>query len=84
MANTQLIRDYIHASGYKLQYIAQGLDLSTNALHQKLLGSTQFKVDEAEKLSAILGLTMLERDACFFDGENRLTRSMAEPLPDRR
>lgn len=84
MANTTLIRDYIQASGYKLQYIAQGLDLSTNALHQKLLGSTQFKVDEAEKLSAILGLTMLERDACFFDSENRLTRSMAALHPDRR
>lgn len=84
MANTKLIRDYIQASGYKLQYIARGLNLSTNALHQKLLGSTQFKVDEAEKLSAILGLTMLERDACFFDGENRLMRSMAVTTAERR
>lgn len=73
MANTQLIENYIRTSGYKLQYVAQGLGISTNALHQKLLGNTQFKLDEAEKLSAILGMTMLERDACFFDNENRIT-----------
>lgn len=73
MANTQLIEQYIRTSGYKLQYVAQGLGISTNALHQKLLGNTQFKLDEAEKLSAILGMTMLERDACFFDNENRIT-----------
>lgn len=76
MANTQLIEQYIRTSGYKLQYIAQGLGISTNSLHQKLLGNTQFKLDEAEKLSAILGMTMLERDACFFDNENRIAINM--------
>ncbi len=75
MANTRLIEDYIRSSGYKLQYVAQGLGISANALHQKLLGNTQFKLDEAEKLSAMLGMTMLERDACFFDHEEQLARS---------
>lgn len=84
MANTRLIEEYIRTSGYKLQYIAQGLGISTNALHQKLLGNTQFKLNEAEKLSAILGMTMLERDACFFDNENRITVHMMHAKSDQR
>ena len=71
MANTELIRSYIHESGYKMQYVARALQLSPNALGQKLQGRTQFKLDEAERLSAVLGLSMAERDACFFDQQNR-------------
>ena len=75
MANTNLIYTYIQDSGYKLQYVA-------SVLH-KLLGETQFKLDEAERLSTMLGLTMAERDACFFDAENRFSRSAALELPKR-
>ena len=71
MANTELIRAYIRDSGYKMQFVAQALQLSSNALCQKLQGRTQFKLDEAERLSAVLGLSMAERDACFFDQQNR-------------
>lgn len=49
----------------------------------KLLGETQFKLDEAERLSTMLGLTMAERDACFFDAENRFSRSATLELPKR-
>ena len=38
---------------------------------------TQFKLNEAENLSAMLGMTMSERDACFFDTQNRYERSLA-------
>ena len=71
MANTELIRDYIRASGYKLQFVARALQISPNALNQKLQGSTQFKLNEAERLSAVLGLSMYERDCCFFEKQNR-------------
>ena len=71
MANTNLIYTYIQDSGYKLQYVASVLHISSNTLRHKLLGETQFKLDEAERLSTMLGLTMAERDACFFDAENR-------------
>ena len=71
MANTELIREYIRASGYKLQFVAQALQISPNALSQKLQGSTQFKLNEAERLSAVLGLSMYERDCCFFEEQNR-------------
>ena len=74
MANTNLIYTYIQDSGYKLQYVASVLHISSNTLRHKLLGETQFKLDEAERLSTMLGLTMAERDACFFDAENRFSR----------
>lgn len=73
MANTNLIYTYIQDSGYKLQYVASVLHISSNTLRHKLLGETQFKLDEAERLSTMLGLTMAERDACFFDAENRFS-----------
>ena len=59
------------------------LHISSNTLRHKLLGETQFKLDEAERLSTMLGLTMAERDACFFDAENRFSRSAALELPKR-
>ena len=65
MANTEMIRDYIRASGYKMQYVARALKISPNALNLKLQGRTQFK------LSAVLGLSMYERDLCFFEEQNR-------------
>ena len=42
MANTEMIREYIRASGYKLQYVARAMQISPNALGQKLQGHTQF------------------------------------------
>ena len=71
MANTEMIREYIRASGYKLQYVARAMQISPNALGQKLQGHTQFKLNEAERLSAVLGLSMYERDLCFFEEQNR-------------
>ena len=61
--------------------MASVLHISSNTLRHKLLGETQFKLDEAERLSTMLGLTMAERDACFFDAENRFSRSAALNCP---
>lgn len=84
MANTNLIYTYIQDSGYKLQYVADVLHMSTNTLRHKLLGDTQFKLDEAEALSTMLGLTMAERDACFFDAQNRFARACVQKVAERR
>ena len=46
MANTNLIYTYIQDSGYKLQYVASVLHISSNTLRHKLLGETQFKLDD--------------------------------------
>ena len=84
MANTDMIRAYIQDSGYKMQHIARAMEISPNALNQKLQGKTQFKLSEAERLSTMLGLSMAERDACFFDQQNRTDRLMQRAQEARR
>ena len=84
MANTEMIREYIHSNGYKMQHVARAMEISTNALNQKLQGKTQFKLNEAEQLSTMLGLTMAERDACFFDRQNRAERLLQLAQENRR
>ena len=83
MANTEMIREYIRDSGYKLQFVARALQISPNALNLKLQGRTQFKLDEAERLSAVLGLSMYERDLCFFEEQNR-REGLARRADERR
>ena len=64
--------------------VANAVNYKKERSHGKqLLGETQFKLDEAERLSTMLGLTMAERDACFFDAENRVSRSAVLELPKR-
>ena len=84
MANTDMIRAYIQDSGYKMQHIARAMEISTTSLNQKLQGKTQFKINEAERLSTMLGLSMAERDACFFDQQNRADRLMQRAQEARR
>ena len=52
-------------------------------LRQALKLHDEGRLDEAERLSTMLGLTMAERDACFFDAENRFSRSATLELPKR-
>lgn len=69
MTDTDKIREYIHVQGFKIGYVARVLGISPNALRLKLLGETDFKVSEADKLSHLLELTREQRDACFFAPE---------------
>ena len=64
MTNTTQIRAYIESQGLKLGHVARVLGISSSALHQKLNDESDFKVSEADRLSAMLGLTMEQRDAC--------------------
>lgn len=66
MTNTEQIRTYIDNRGLKLSHVARVLGISCSALHQKLNDESDFKIREADRLSAMLGLTMEQRDACFF------------------
>ena len=66
MTDTVQIRTYIQDSGLKLGHVARVLGISDSALRQKLNNISEFKVSEADQLSAMLGLTMEQRDACFF------------------
>ena len=72
MTNTTQIRAYIESQGLKLGHVARVLGISSSALHQKLNDESDFKVSEADRLSAMLGLTMEQRDACFFGPGTRM------------
>ena len=88
MTNTTQIRAYIESQGLKLGWqrasrrcteqglklghVARVLGISSSALHQKLNDESDFKVSEADRLSAMLGLTMEQRDACFFGPGTRM------------
>ena len=61
MTNTTQIRAYIESQGLKLGHVARVLGISSSALHQKLNDESDFKVSEADRLSAMLGLTMENR-----------------------
>ena len=56
MTNTTQIRAYIESQGLKLGHVARVLGISSSALHQKLNDESDFKVSEADRLSAMLGL----------------------------
>lgn len=66
MTDTVQLRTYIQDSGLKLGHVARVLGISDSTLRQKLNNISEFKVSEADQLSAMLGLTMEQRDACFF------------------
>lgn len=72
MTNTTQIRSYIDSRGLKLGHVARVLGISSGALRQKLNDESDFKVGEADRLSAMLGLTAEQRDACFFGPGTRL------------
>ena len=58
MTNTTQIRAYIESQGLKLGHVARVLGISSSALHQKLNDESDFKVSEADRLSAMLGLLL--------------------------
>jgi len=66
MTDTIRLRNYIDRQGIKVGYVASVLGISSSSLRNKLNNETEFKVSEADKLSALLRLTKEERDACFF------------------
>ena len=72
MTNTTEIKAYIDGRGLKLSHVARVLGISSGALRQKLNDESDFKVGEADRLSAMLGLTRDQRDACFFGPGTKL------------
>ena len=60
MTDTMMIRDCIRSQGMKLGHV------TNNTLRCKLENESEFKVSEAEKLSKMLGMTVEQRDRCFF------------------
>lgn len=67
MTNTFLLLDRIRASGLKMGYIADQLNISRSTLHRKINNATYFNQYEIEKLCVLLRITSAkEKEAIFF------------------
>ena len=66
MTNTKLLREKIDASGLKLQYIADQLEISRAALTMKIENKSDFRQKEIVKLCELLGITTPKEKALIF------------------
>lgn len=68
MTNTELLRQKIDDSGYKLSYIAKAIGLkSVFGLAKKIRNETEFKPSEINVLCVLLKIDSLEeKDRIFF------------------
>lgn len=66
MTNSELLREKISLSGYKLQFIAEKMGLTYQGFLKKINNESEFKASEIKSLQAILRLSKKERDAIFF------------------
>lgn len=66
MTNTELLKEKINMSGYRLRFIAKKVGITYQALHNKIYNKTEFKQDEIQKLKIILELTHEEVVQIFF------------------
>ena len=66
MTDTNLLREAIKRSGYRVYYIANSLGVSYPTLQKKIEGRGEFYACEIEALTKLLKLTQAERDRIFF------------------
>ena len=66
MVNTEMLRERIRSSGYKLGYVAEKCGLSYAGLHNKLCNGGEFRVKELKALKDLLGLTDEDMGDIFF------------------
>ena len=66
MTNTELLKEKIEQSGYKLRYIASKIGITYQGLLNKINNKSEFRANEIQALHDLLGLTDEERVAIFF------------------
>lgn len=66
MTNTELLREKINASGYKLQFVAEKCGLTYFGLMKKVNNETEFKASEIKALKDLLNLTDDDATKIFF------------------
>ena len=70
MTDTELLRQRIRDSGYKLQFIAEKMGISRYTLSMKINNESEFTVSEVGKICDILQIESLEeRNDIFFADE---------------
>lgn len=66
MTNTELLKEKIKQSGYKLCFIAQRCGLTYPAFLSRLKGEQEFRTDEMRAISELLALSDADNIAIFF------------------
>ncbi len=66
MTNTNLLREKIRASGYRLNFVAEKIGLTYAGLLKKINNETEFKASEIVALKKLLDLTDEEANEIFF------------------
>lgn len=66
MTNTQLLRDKIEQSGYKLRFIAEKLGITYQGFLKKINNASEFKASEIKILYDLLDMDGADREAIFF------------------
>lgn len=66
MTNTELLREKLDKSGYKLTFVAQQLDLSYQGFLNKVSNKSDFTAPEIAKLKELLHLSAQDCNDIFF------------------
>ncbi len=66
MTNTDLLKEILSDSGYKLAYVADKLGITYQGFLNKINNESEFKASEIQTLKELLNLTNKERDKIFF------------------
>lgn len=72
MTDTNLLREKIDLSGYKLRFIAKKTGITYQSLLNKINNRSEFRANEIQSLYNLLGMTENERVAIFFCRQCRL------------
>lgn len=66
MTNTELLKDKIEKSGYKLKYIAEQIGITYYGFLKKVNNETEFKASEIQTLCDLLEIAGEEKEKIFF------------------
>jgi len=66
MTNTQLLREKIDESGYKLRFIAKKLGITYQGFLNKSNNDTEFKASEIQILCELLNIDIQQKEVIFF------------------
>lgn len=66
MVDTNSLKSAIVKKGYTQSEVAQKIGISTQSFNYKLLNKTEFKVDEAYRLCAVLDIPKEQMGDIFF------------------
>ncbi|MCD7810385.1 MAG: helix-turn-helix domain-containing protein [Ruminococcus sp.] len=67
MTNTQMLREKIKMSGYKMRFIAEKVGLTYQGLFNKIENRRSFRANEIYALCQLLDIHGEEKERIFFD-----------------